>query len=148
MKKLLPPVLFLIFVVGIGLLHWKTSFPPHIAFPCSLLGLPLVVLGLWLSAAGKRLFAHLNTNIMTFGQPTLLVTQGIYQYTRNPMYLGFAVALLGVAILSGASLPALFLTLLFILITDRWYIRFEEQILRDTFGQDYDQYCRQVRRWV
>lgn len=54
MKKLLPPVLFLIFVVGIGLLHWKTSFPPHIAFPCSLLGLPLIVLGLWLSAAGKH----------------------------------------------------------------------------------------------
>ncbi|EEX34524.1 putative membrane protein [Vibrio coralliilyticus ATCC BAA-450] len=103
---------------------------------------------MWLSAAGKRLFAQLSTNIMTFGQPTLLVTQGVYQYTRNPMYLGFAVALLGVAILSGASLPALFLTLLFILITDRWYIRFEEQILRDTFGQDYDQYCRQVRRWV
>ncbi|WP_235284742.1 isoprenylcysteine carboxylmethyltransferase family protein (plasmid) [Vibrio coralliilyticus] len=108
----------------------------------------MIVLGLWLSAEGKRLFAQLNTNIMTFGQPTLLVTQGIYQYTRNPMYLGFAVALLGVAILSGASLPALFLTLLFILITDRWYIRFEEQILRDTFGQGYDQYCRQVRRWV
>ncbi|MGF1850255.1 methyltransferase family protein, partial [Vibrio lentus] len=74
--------------------------------------------------------------------------EGVYKYTRNPMYLGFVVSLLGFAILTGAANSSFLLTAIFVLVTDRWYIKFEEQMMRDKFGQDYEDYCRKVKRWI
>lgn len=147
MKQLLPPVLFVIFILVMTAINWVLA-PSHLVYyPYNLIGLLFVSMGLMLAITGKKLFKKLNTNIMTFDEPTKLVTQGIYQYTRNPMYLGFAIAMLGFAILNGGTLSSLVLTLIFILVTDRWYIQYEEQMMRIKFGQDYEIYCSNVRRW-
>lgn len=148
MKKLLPPILFLIFVICMGLICWITGSLQQIYFPYILAGLPAVVIGLLLAATGKRLFKKLNTNIMTFDEPNMLVTQGVYQYTRNPMYLGFSIAMIGFSVLMGAAISSFLLTATFIIITDRWYIAFEEQVMLSKFGQDYEVYCQKVRRWI
>ncbi|MBY4675233.1 methyltransferase family protein [Marinobacterium arenosum] len=148
MKKLLPPILFLIFVIGMGLICWGVGSPHQIHYPYNLVGLPVIGVGLLLATAGKRLFKKLNANIMTFDEPTVLVTEGVYKYTRNPMYLGFAIAMLGFSVLMGAAISSFLLTVVFVFLTDRWYIAFEEQMMRRKFGQDYEKYCRKVRRWI
>ena len=78
---------------------------------------------------------------------TSLVTTGIYRWSRNPMYLGLAVALTGfAAYLSAAwSLPG---PVLFILYVNRFQIRPEERILSERFGAEYETYTRRVRRWL
>lgn len=148
MVKLLPPILFLLFVLAIALINIFFNEHLLINFPYNVLGVPILAIGLVAAMAGKHVFKKLEANVMTFDEPTLLITQGIYQYTRNPMYLGFAVALVGFCILAGASTVSLLLTASFIVITDRWYIAYEEKMMRKKFGSDYETYCQSVRRWI
>lgn len=148
MRNLLPPVLFLVFVISMALLCWSMGFSHPIGFPYNLAGLVVAAAGLALSIAGKNLFKRRHTNILTFNEPDVLVTEGVFGHTRNPMYLGFAIALMGFAILLGGAASSFLLAGLFVLITDRWYIAFEENAMRRRFGAEYDEYCRRVRRWV
>jgi protein-S-isoprenylcysteine O-methyltransferase Ste14 len=148
MKKILPPFLFLVFIVVIGLTCWGVGSPHQLMFPFNLLGIPVIGIGFLLANSGKQLFKHLETNIMTFDEPTVLVTEGIYRYTRNPMYLGFTIAMLGFSMLVGASVVSFLLTFVFFVITDRWYISFEEQMMHVKFGKEYEEYCKKVRRWI
>jgi protein-S-isoprenylcysteine O-methyltransferase Ste14 len=76
-----------------------------------------------------------------------LVTSGVYAWTRNPMYLGLSTLLLGWAITLGTLSP-LAGPALFVLLIHRVQILPEEHALRMRFGQDYDQYCRRVNRWL
>jgi protein-S-isoprenylcysteine O-methyltransferase Ste14 len=81
-----------------------------------------------------------------FDPPRRLVVRGPYRLVRNPMYLGAAVALAAAALFY-RSLALLGFTALFVLAAHlfvRWY---EEPALRRTFGDEYDAYCRAVRRW-
>ena len=82
-------------------------------------------------------------------QPDLassVVTTGIYRYTRNPMYVGLAGALLCWAILLVA--PWVLLGPLgFMLFTTRFQIMPEERILQEKFGDKYTDYLHRVRRW-
>jgi protein-S-isoprenylcysteine O-methyltransferase Ste14 len=81
-----------------------------------------------------------------FDPPRRLVVRGPYRYVRNPMYLGAGLALAGAALFYEAAAlwayAAAFLLLLHLFVI--WY---EEPTLQRTFGEDYDQYRRQVRRW-
>ncbi len=148
MKKILPPILFLAFVVLIGLSSLLPGFSAHINFPHTLLGLPLCIAGLALSSAGKKLFVKTDTNINTFQEPDVLVSHGVFKYSRNPMYLGFIIALLGISILFGAAFYSMLIVAIFIVICDRWYIAFEERAMQQQFGNNYIEYCRKVRRWL
>lgn len=80
-----------------------------------------------------------------FDPPRRLVVRGPYRYVRNPMYLGAGTALAGAALFYGAgglwAYAAGFLAL-----THLFVVLYEEPTLRQTFGDDYRAYCRQVRR--
>ena len=78
---------------------------------------------------------------------TALVTSGVFSWTRNPMYLGLFILLLGWAIKLG-SLSAFIAALLFVPLIYIVQIRAEEYALRARFGTDYDRYCQHVNRWV
>ncbi len=78
--------------------------------------------------------------------PRRLVIQGPYRFVRNPMYIGAGLAL-GSAALFYESFPLLGYTGLFFLATHLFVVWYEEPTLRQTFGQEYEAYCRQVRRW-
>lgn len=118
------------------------------------LGAPQVA-GMIVGAAGAALaiwcvlaFALLGRGTPApFDPPQRLVVRGPYRYMRNPMYLGAAFALAGAALFYEAvvlwAYAAGFLLLMHLVVV--WY---EEPTLRRTFGEDYDEYCRQVRRWV
>lgn len=144
---LLPPQLFLFCSASMFIM--RISYPGYIwlSLPYTLIGLPVMGLGLALSIVGARTFRQKETNIDTFKRPDKLIVEGLYKYSRNPMYLGFLVSLAGVYILLGASSPILLL-LAFLVITNRYYIKFEEKAMTDTFGDDYLKYKASTRRWI
>lgn len=148
MQKLLPPILFLLFILLILASCWLLGSRHNLAFPYNLLGIPWVLIGYLMAIKGKTLFKKLDTNIMTFEQPDKLVTEGLYRFSRNPMYLGFVTALIGVALISGAAISSFLWVLLFFIITNKWYIDFEEKAMTEAFGQEYEDYCKRVRRWI
>jgi protein-S-isoprenylcysteine O-methyltransferase Ste14 len=81
-----------------------------------------------------------------FDPPRRLVMQGPYRFVRNPMYIGAGLALAGAALFY-ESLPLLGYTGLFFLATHLVVVWYEEPALRRTFEQEYEAYCRQVKRW-
>jgi protein-S-isoprenylcysteine O-methyltransferase Ste14 len=149
--KILPPALYLLLALAstaVGLLV-PVAGPVGGAggWVLRLAGLILLVGGLAVTVLGSRRFATVGTNINTFRDPDLLVTDGLFGLTRNPMYLGFLVSLVGVAGAVG-SLSALFGPLLFAGAAQWWYIPFEEQRMEAQFGPAYDHYRRHVGRWI
>ena len=82
-----------------------------------------------------------------FDPPRRLVVQGPYRRVRNPMYVGAAVALAAAALYYD-SLALLAFTAGFLLVTHLFVLIYEEPALRRTFGEQYDAYCREVRRWL
>ena len=81
-----------------------------------------------------------------FDPPRRLVIQGPYHFVRNPMYIGAGLALASAALFY-ESLPLLGYTGLFFLVTHLFVVWYEEPTLQQTFGQEYEVYCRQVKRW-
>lgn len=79
--------------------------------------------------------------------PEYLVGEGAYAVTRNPMYLGGAAMVLGLAVFFG-SLPIALVGGAYVVGMDRLAIPFEQRMLHDTFGDSYDQYRGRVPRWV
>lgn len=77
----------------------------------------------------------------------VLLRQGLFSVSRNPIYLGMAVILFGSAILF-ADLTAFLVLLLFVRYLTRYQIEPEEACLRETFPSDFSDYCEQVRRWL
>lgn len=117
-----------------------------ITFPANLTGVVLFIGGVYLALYSKRLFKVTGTPILPTARPVTLHTAGPFAHTRNPMYLGVTVALLGVAILTGSLVNFIF-PVLFMVIMDRVYIPVEEENLRREFGEQFEAYKRQTRRW-
>jgi len=147
MKKIIPPFLLLFcigFMVAIkNLIVIKEIIPP----PFNYIGLLFIIVGFLLTLIVRKKFARMNTEIHTFKNPRNLVTTGPFKISRNPIYLGFTLILIGVWLLLGTLLPVLG-CLLFIVITDLYYIPFEEKRMENIFGEAYKAYTLNVRRWL
>src|SRR5450631_479492 len=78
--------------------------------------------------------------------PRRLVVRGPYRFVRNPMYISAGLALAGAALFY-ESLPLLGYIGLYFVATHLFVVWYEEPVLRHTFGQEYEAYCRRVRRW-
>lgn len=146
MRALIPPRLMLLLIVVAAMLGLFVPIVGPAPWAVRLAGTPIVAAGVALTLPSARRFDRLETNIKTFDDPGQLVTDGWFRFTRNPIYLGFVVMLTGVAVLLG-SLSAWIAPLVFWLAAQFWYIPFEEQRMRATFGTDYDNYRTQVARW-
>lgn len=147
MKKLLPPTLFIISIAFMAGLWWLFPITKFLTFPISLIGIVPFLVGLGIAKRGSDIFEKKGTNIETFDDPDILVTDGLYQISRNPMYLGFLITLFGLFILLGCLSP-LFVVVIFFVITDQWYIEFEEAAMAKVFGDEYTKYKTKTRRWL
>ena len=106
------------------------------------IGIALVLLGI---AAFVR--ARTTADPLHPEKASTLVMTGIYRYTRNPMYLGFALLLLAFVVRLSAW-PGVIVVFLFVAYMNRFQIRPEEQALEARFGDAARDYLRRVRRWV
>jgi protein-S-isoprenylcysteine O-methyltransferase Ste14 len=142
-----PPVYGLAALVLMGALH--VFFPlVELAAPGSrYVGIAVMALGLGLGLWASYLFNRAKTGIVPFTPATFLVLGGPYRVTRNPMYLGMAVMLLGAAVFL-ASLTPFAVVPLFVVLIDRRFIRAEEAMLERAFGSPYLDYKASVRRWL
>lgn len=81
--------------------------------------------------------------------PQRLVVVGFYRYVRNPMYTGFFVGWFSLWVLYGAAnRGSLIVALVALAIVELFVRLYEEPILRAKFGADYEEYCRNVARWI
>ena len=148
-NKIPPPVVTALF----GLLMWLAArYVPGLDLAHSvrvLVALLVVAVGVCFSVAGVLSFRQAQTTVNPLKPETAsaLVRSGIYQYSRNPMYVGFALLLMAWACYL-ASPFALFGVLGFVLYMNRFQIRPEERALITLFGSEYSAYQTQVRRWL
>ncbi len=148
-NRIPPPLVAALF----GLLMWLVA--PYVSGPDLahserlLLALPVLAVGIGFSLAGVVSFRQARTTVNPLKPETAsaLVCSGIYRYSRNPMYVGFAMALLAWAIYL-ASPVALLGVLGFVLYMNRFQIGPEERALANVFGREFDRYTEQVRRWL
>ena len=145
--RVMPPTLMfglLVVCVGLALALPTRSLDP---WPFNLLGVVAIAAGVVLNLWSDRQFKVARTTVKPHERPTVLVTDGAFRFTRNPMYLGMALILAGTAITLG-SLIALCCAALFVIVVDRWFIHGEERNATEAFGAAYADYRRQVRRWL
>ena len=93
-------------------------------------------------------FAIKGRGTLSPADPTKkLVTSGLYNFSRNPMYVGVVFILIGEAILFQS--PSLWLYLLLVFVAFHLFtIYVEEPRLKKDFGKEYDLYCQKVKRWI
>ncbi|HKL61995.1 MAG TPA: PEMT/PEM2 methyltransferase family protein [Woeseiaceae bacterium] len=146
-QRIVPPVYFLASLLAMLVLHRYLPIARIIEPPLTWLGLVPLLLGLVSAIAGARAFGRAGTSVKPFREAKALVTDGIFRVSRNPMYLGMVSALLGVAILLG-TVGAFLPVPLFFFVLEHWFVRPEERMLEQLFGEHYREYRRRVRRWM
>ena len=146
-QKVRPPhVLFTLLVITIGVQLW---FKPArlILPPFHWLGLMFGTDGLFLMIWARTIFKKQETPVRHSEVPTKFVTEGPYRVTRNPMYVGAITLLCGMAVFVG-TWPFMLLPLFLFLILDRIYIPWEEETMLRLFGEEYQKYLEETRRWL
>jgi protein-S-isoprenylcysteine O-methyltransferase Ste14 len=147
-KRIIYPPIWLVFgLVAIFACNEYCPGPRFTSLTWQGIGGVLILIGLVLLVVANGLFTRAETGVIPFRNVSALVTEGIYRYTRNPMYLGMLAVLLGCALTVGAT-AALFVPPIFAVIIEFRFIRPEEAMLRGLFPQDYPAYCERVRRWL
>ena len=138
---------FLILLVLSVLLHFLFPVPVFLSPPFTYSGSLLIGSGFVLVLWSRSLLLSNSTTLQPSEEPTSLVTVGPYRISRNPVYLGMAAILLGVAVFLGTPVawvfPALFVILIGFLV-----IPGEERKLEILFGERYREYKKRVRRWI
>ena len=137
---------------------WFWLLPPLLGFHVDIFHLPA---WRWLAALPSVLgFSTALRCVWDFGRtghgtpapfapPRKLVVVGFYRYVRNPMYVGFFTGWVGLWVVFGrASFTALSLAFVAVLAVALFVRLYEEPTLRKLFGADYEEYCRNVPRWL
>ena len=145
--KILPPAWFFAAILVQLFGHFVVPIAQIVHWPWDLLGAALIFAGFGITVYADSQFKRVNTPVHPYEKPMTLVTDGVFSFTRNPMYLGLAVALLGIAMVLGTVTPFLVPPLFVWLITVRFIAR-EEANLAAQFGETYHAYARRVRRWL
>jgi len=116
--------------------------------PIHLLGLLAIALGALLLLTCIWEFAYSGRGTLSpVDPPRDLVVKGLYRYVRNPMYLSVTVVVLGEVLLTGSRPLFLYWAVWFVAV-NLFVIGYEEPFLRRRFGESYERYTRDVRRWL
>ena len=149
-RKRNPVITLLEIMILIGapiLCHFLLPLAKVITSFWRLLGIISMILGLVLANSGAGEFRKAKTGFQLQAGGTSLVTSGPFRYSRNPMYLGMLLWLIGLAVLLGSLITFLF-PLLFFVLANFLLIPPEEKKLQQTFGEQFISYRQHVRRWL
>lgn len=147
--KVLPLTLCL-YMVMLGIVaSWIVAWflPIQLGKAWGILGLLLLIGAYATIQKCFRLFREASTNTNTTKPTLAIVTEGPYQFSRNPMYLCYVIGYVGLSLLAN-SIPMLLLTPLFMHWISKLIIEPEESYLEKHFGQQYLDYKRTKRRWL
>lgn len=143
------PPLALLFICAVAS-YALAKFFPLFSFnaPPWMIGFALIIALAFLLPAIVSFRKHKTTvSPISPDTATALVTDGVYSITRNPMYVGMLLALLGLVLWLGA-VSALAMIFVFYLLIDRNQIAIEERALVSKFGKTYRDYAERVPRWL
>ena len=109
----------------------------------------MLLSGFFILLSAVRLFRKDKTTVNPLSpeQATKLVTDGIFKYSRNPMYLGMAFVLGSIAVFFNL-IGGIFLIALFCVYITKFQIIPEERAMMNLFAQDFDEYKKVTRRWI
>jgi len=143
----LPPFIFIAFL-GVGvILH--NLFPMHfIHGPLrNIVGVIFLAYSVLVAGLAILQMRKAGTNIDVRKPATTIVSDGIYRFTRNPMYLSMALLMIAISILI-SNIWILILTPVFIIVIQKGVIEREEHYLEGKFGVEYTTYKQRTRRWI
>ena len=146
-NKIPPPIVTLICAL---IIYFSSSFFPSYTFPLfNALGILILGSGLLLIFLAVKSFKIAQTTINPL-QPDLasfLVTDGVFKYSRNPMYLGLLMIVISSSIFY-LNIYSILTPLFFYLWINRFQIKREEIFLTEKFGKEYLSYKNTTRRWI
>lgn len=152
-----PPVI--LFLVALGAIYFSTKFINTLLSDTftavsgyqHALAYLFTVLGVLSGVVGVITFKRARTTVnpVSIENASNLVTHGIFRYSRNPMYLGMALILIGAACYTNANIYFSIVVLFcFCLYMTTFQIKPEERMLTSLFGQAYLDYLAATRRWI
>jgi protein-S-isoprenylcysteine O-methyltransferase Ste14 len=148
MRVPVPWVFVLTYLVGVGMeLAWPSHVPQSLALASRVSGGVLLLAGVVIAVWSQLIFRTARTTTVPGKTSSTLVTWCPYRVSRNPMYVSLAMAYLGEAgiLMQAWPIACLPLTIAYL----NWIvIPVEETKLKEVFGETYEQYCSQVRRWL
>jgi protein-S-isoprenylcysteine O-methyltransferase Ste14 len=142
-----PPLIFAVpLAVGILLnLKFPIRFLPRNVAPIP--GILLIGTAVTLISQAFPRMRRAGTNVDPTKPATVLVTEGPFKYTRNPLYLSLTLFYIGIATLVN-TIWAILLLPIVLYVINRGVIDREERYLKRKFGEQYTQYTQRVRRWI
>jgi len=145
--KIMPPTWMLIAIVAMLILNFTYPIAQVVPPLWNLTGLVLLASGMLLNLIADNAFKQVDTTVKPYQESSSLVTNGVFQISRNPMYLGMILILMGIAVLLRTLSPFL-VVIPFIILIDRIYIKVEERMLAETFGSKWQAYKTKTKRWL
>lgn len=145
-----PPLVSVVAPALAIVLEWLVPLsvlPPMGTWYLLLAGLVLSGVAGWLAISGERAFRKAGTNVDPREPALVLVRQGPYRFSRNPMYLGMVVLQVGLALTFSLDWALIGAPLVWALLHFGVVLR-EEAYLSDRFGAAYSDYLSQSRRWL
>lgn len=146
-RRCQPPTYLYVAVALMLGLYLVLPGPQLISFPWNLFGSLPFATGVLLNIVADRIFKRRSTTVKSFQNSTALVSDGVFGISRNPMYLGMVLMLLGIAVFLGKLTPFI-VVLAFPFVLERAFISVEERMLEDEFGDAWREYRSRVRRWI
>lgn len=110
-------------------------------------GLALIILGVYPIFAINAAFKANETSIRPDAIPSAFVVSGLFRYSRNPIYVGMTMILVGAGLMTG-NLYTLVVAIIFVGAVQEVWIQKEEANLEAQFGESYLEYKKRVRRWI
>jgi protein-S-isoprenylcysteine O-methyltransferase Ste14 len=147
MKRfLIPPTFVFLSITAIILFYFFIPSFNIIPFPFNFGGLIIMFCGFALMGITRKLFKKHQTNL-SIETSSAMITEGPYAKTRNPMYIGMFLILIGIAVCF-MNLFSIIMPFGFILTIHFVFIPAEEYLMLEAFGEDYNAYKARVKRWI
>ena len=146
-NKIPPPIVTLFF--GLCIYFSRDYFFSYEYKFLDILSYTFFLIGLWILISAVNSFKKQSTTVnpIKIENASSLVTSGVFEYSRNPMYLGMALILLGLTLMFNMIGGTLF-TILFTIFITKFQIRPEEEVMERLFGEDFLKYKQNVRMWL
>ena len=146
-KYIHPPIVAMFYIIVGILLGRFISIPLAIPSVIKNIGLALIFIGFLCGVGAFLEFRKAKTTVNPHGSVSSIISSGIYRFTRNPIYLGFLLMVIGFPLAYG-SWWGIIVAPFFVISMNRLVIEKEEAYLEKKFKEQYTSYKSRVRRWI